>query len=696
MQFRKSIALSTTLILAILVAQSTVVSAQTVQGSRLSLSWSSTLAGWNRSSSPVIADIDADGHNEIVFGHQDGKLRAYEGDGSLKWVADAVPGNPAMCHSQSSGSAIDSSPAVADIDDDGDPEVVVGVGSAWVRNQNGSVISFDGKTGAIEWSFDQSRDTGNIWDGTTPNLDGWCEATYATPAIGDVDGDGAVDVVFGSWDFYIWAINGNGKPLPGFPINNDDTIWSSPALFDGDNDGDVEIYFGGDSTPGGGVDHLGGIFRAIDYRNGAPVVLWTRRANEVFHSSPAIGDINGDGRPEAITGMGDNWHIECGERNNRSCSRTDGTDHVKVWAFHLDDGSDVPGWPRSTSDTTLVSPALGDVDGDGVLEVVAGSHDHNVYVWNGDGSLLWRSAPRFGHFGTSRVTGSPIIADLDGDGDQDIAVGSDTGMAFLDGRNGSPLHMSVYGQSHEAAAAVGFINGSRHIVFTSFNTPGEYTVVSAYRLPATSAEDAWPMFRHSAERRGAVPTNVCGNYLVLKSKFCDVPNGVYYTDAVTWMVENEITTGVTKHLFGPAQTLTRAQIVTFLWRQAGRPDSDGDPPHGFIDVPTGTYYHDAVRWAKANKVVEGTTTTTFSPTALVTRGQLIALLWRQADRPAPDGDPPHGFIDVPTDAFYHDAVRWAKAVKITQGITSTTTFLPDEPATRAVAAGFLYRAVQAG
>ena len=108
----------------------------------------------------------------------------------------------------------------------------VGSAAAAARDQNGSVIAFDGSTGRIEWSFAHSRDTGNVWDGHVPGQDvpdGWCEATFSTPAIGDVDGDGAADVVFGSYDFYIWAVDGSGDPLPGFPINNDDSIWASPA-----------------------------------------------------------------------------------------------------------------------------------------------------------------------------------------------------------------------------------------------------------------------------------------------------------------------------------------------------------------------------------------------------------------------------------------------------------------------------------
>ena len=651
--------------------------------------WAFLLDGWNRSSSPVIADIDGDGDNEVVFGHQDGVLRAYHGNGTLMWAVAAVPGIGAGCRAQGSASAIDSSPAVADIDADGRPEVIVGVGSTWAPNQNGSVIAFDGATGATEWRWAGGRDTGNVW-ANTGSPDGWCEAIFATPAIGDVDGDGHLDVVFAGWDFNIWAVDRNGVALTGFPVDNDDSVWSSPALIDSDGDGRMEIFIGGDSAPGGPFDHTGGVLRALDWAGGTVVEMWNRTPNEVLHSSPAIGDINGDGRLEVVIGAGNHWRIACAG-GHPWCGPASGSDHNKVFAWHADDGSTVPGFPVSTGDTVLGSPALGDVDADGLPEVVVGSHDGTVRAWNGNGSTQWSVTPTFNHLGSGRVTGSPIIADLDGDGDQDVAVGTEKGLALLDGRTGASLEAGLPWQdrvsvswSHESAPAVGLLDGERRIVFTAFDTPNVKTRVASFALPASGAVDDWPMFRHSARRTGAAADSWCG-LVGATGTFCDVKDGLYFSAAVEWMFREGITTGVAPGLFGPHQVLSRAQMVTFLWRQAGSPG--GYPASGFVDVEPGKYFEQAVNWARATGVTTGTSPTTFSPFDDVTRGQLVTLLWRRAGSPAAPAPP---FADVPSARYFTKPVGWAAATSVTTG-TSPTTFSPDDPVTRAQAATLLHR-----
>lgn len=168
--------------------------------------------------------------------------------------------------------------------------------------------------------------------------------------------------------------------------------------------------------------------------------------------------------------------------------------------------------------------------------------------------------------------------------------------------------------------------------------------------------------------------------------FVDVPTGAYYYDAVAWAVENGVTNGTSATTFGPDVTCTRAQMVTFLWRAAGSPEPE-TTENPFTDLSASAYYYDAVLWAVNQGITSGTSATTFSPDATVTRGQTVTFLWRNAGSPAASGN---NFADVAADAYYVSAVAWAADEGITSG-TSATTFSPDNACTRAQIVTFLWR-----
>lgn len=167
--------------------------------------------------------------------------------------------------------------------------------------------------------------------------------------------------------------------------------------------------------------------------------------------------------------------------------------------------------------------------------------------------------------------------------------------------------------------------------------------------------------------------------------FTDVSTSDYYYDAVLWAVENGVTNGTSATTFGPNMAVSRAQMVTFLWRAHGSPEATGTNP--FADVSTSDYYYDAVLWAVANGVTNGTSATTFSPDMDVTRAQAVTFQWRAAGSPVVSGS---SFGDVATDAYYVNAVTWAVANGITNG-TGGNTFSPDVVVSRAQAVTFLYR-----
>ena len=172
------------------------------------------------------------------------------------------------------------------------------------------------------------------------------------------------------------------------------------------------------------------------------------------------------------------------------------------------------------------------------------------------------------------------------------------------------------------------------------------------------------------------------------TSFVDVPANAYFADAVKWAVDKGVTNGMTETTFGPYESCTRAQIVTFLWRAAGSPEPK--TAVSFADVPAGSYYAKAVAWAIENGITNGMTATEFAPDATCTRGQSVTFLHRALKGTASSSA---NFTDVKSDAFYADAINWAVANNVTNG-TSNTTFSPNADCTRAEIVTFLYRAYQ--
>ena len=171
--------------------------------------------------------------------------------------------------------------------------------------------------------------------------------------------------------------------------------------------------------------------------------------------------------------------------------------------------------------------------------------------------------------------------------------------------------------------------------------------------------------------------------------FQDVPDDAYYFEAVNWAVANNVTNGTSETTFSPNMGCTRAQVVTFLWRAAGQPEpTEGTNP--FTDVKEGTYYYKAVLWAVEKGITNGTSETTFDPDETCTRGQIVTFLWRREGKPAPTGTN-NPFADVKPSAYFGSAVLWAVEKGITNG-TSETTFEPNEDCTRAQVVTFLWRA----
>lgn len=176
--------------------------------------------------------------------------------------------------------------------------------------------------------------------------------------------------------------------------------------------------------------------------------------------------------------------------------------------------------------------------------------------------------------------------------------------------------------------------------------------------------------------------------------FVDVPAGAYYYDAVLWAAEGGIVTGTDAVHFSPDASCTRAQLVTFLWRAAGSPVVNY--AMNFNDVDSGAYYAEAVRWAASEKVVEGTTAETFAPDAAVTRAQMVTMLYRFAKAQGMDttqgGMAIREFDDFDAvPAYALEAMDWAVNAGVLKG--DNNRLLPQDNCTRAQIVTMLYRAL---
>ena len=240
-------------------------------------------------SSPTLADLDGDGKLEIVVGGRDvtgsgapgcgGWIYAYKSDGTLYW----------QTHVQA---PVNASPTVADLNKDGKPEVIVGLGGLVSSSicWNGGVAALNGQNGSAIWSFATVNWLGH-------HTDGWKDGVFASPAVADITGDGWPNVVFGAWDQAPYVLDHNGMPiwenipgiLPatycgGHGYYNEDTIWSSPALADVNGDLVMEIITGADITkgnaygdPSGGTGIMGTVKVSCWRRHGSISAFILRR-----------------------------------------------------------------------------------------------------------------------------------------------------------------------------------------------------------------------------------------------------------------------------------------------------------------------------------------------------------------------------------------------------------------------------------
>ncbi|MBR4163842.1 MAG: leucine-rich repeat protein [Solobacterium sp.] len=205
----------------------------------------------------------------------------------------------------------------------------------------------------------------------------------------------------------------------------------------------------------------------------------------------------------------------------------------------------------------------------------------------------------------------------------------------------------------------------------------------------TSTEEDWKKINIKSNNDPLLKATMHYDYDMSFIGFSDVtdPTLSYYRP-VYWAVENDITKGTGENKFSPGNTCTRGQFVTFLWRTMGCPEPESDV-NPFDDVPSAASFYKAVLWAVEQGVTKGKSDTKFAPYDTVTRAQVATFLYRAEKSPSVSGME-NPFTDVPKGLSYSDAVIWAADKGVTTG-TDAMHFRPGNTCTRAQAVTFLWR-----
>ncbi len=371
-------------------------------------------------SRPVLGDLDGDGDLDLVAGASNGMFFTYQNAGTAT--------NPVFVQLTSTNNPLDevdvgdlSAPALGDLDGDGDLDLLAG-------EQNGALRYFRNTGSAVSPAFAAVTGASNPLNGQDVGDD-------SNPALGDLDGDGDLDLVAGAvtGSFFVFentgsatspvfiARTGAANPLTGTSVAQR----GAPSLGDFDGDGDLDFVAGETNGNLSASEHLGG--RLVP-RTGSANPLTS--LNVVGDSAPAFGDLDGDGDRDLVAGASDGTFRYF--RNNGSAASP---------AFAEQTGAANPLDGQDVGDSAI--SALGDLDADGDLDLVAGANDGTFRYFRNTGStanpafvaITGTANPLHGQ--TVGERSAPALANLDGDGDLDLLAGENLGTLLYYENTGS-------------------------------------------------------------------------------------------------------------------------------------------------------------------------------------------------------------------------------------------------------------------
>lgn len=401
-----------------------------------------------RRSSPVIADIDGNAQNgpEAAVGGSDGQLYIYGSGGQLIWRKQVTSCDDSLHAAPAVGRILGANNA---------PYVIMAYGVAGSATCDGGVVAYRGNDGAEAWRFSTKS-----WAASQGYSEGQY-GVYSSPAVADTNGDGQMEIGFGSFDRHVYLLNANGSVR--WYYHAADSVWSSPAFVNLDADANLEMVIGTDIFGNPNLippTQSGGYVYAFDTEQRSPTrvafepdpskqpapIKWRSFFDQVIFSSPVIADVlatnNGS---EIVVGSGC-YHPE-GSTNKRG-----------RWIKILRPSDGVTLQTLNAPACVQSSVAVGDLDDDGALEIVAtvsGATDiggdglGRVMAWKASSpNPIWTTVPYNPNSPANDASGndehggdlqSPVIADLDGNGSLEVIVANFWSVHILNGRDGQAL-----------------------------------------------------------------------------------------------------------------------------------------------------------------------------------------------------------------------------------------------------------------